>query len=248
MGWIKYVKSTARWRGVFSSINHEHERKEGDAEDWARTFSGESVWRRPRWDLFSCELCKFCPFPANGSAPHCITEHLYSSKWKKEQKDIGKEIFSIIQRAAGAKEYGVQQIVRQKVSVTQWWFFFSPTPGFIVLTLQREWIAEIPSLKSHKMKSKTGKKFSCINKCFFMLLLVVVPGVVFLVVVQSLQLFFSSATSTLSQSAMWQLPLVKWSPVYSDCLPGEGQRREKAVDCVARLVNPPQKASIWIVK
>lgn len=123
-----------------------------------------------------------------------------------------------------------------------------PTPGFIVLTLQREWIAEIPGLKSHKMKSKNGKKFSCINKCFFMLLLVVVPGVVFLVVVQSLQLFFSSATSTLSQSAMWQLPLVKWSPVYSDCLPGEGQRREKAVDCVARLVNPPQKASIWIVR
>lgn len=120
-------------------------------------------------------------------------------------------------------------------------FFFSPTPGFIVLTLQREWIAEIPSLKSHKMKSK--KKFSCINKkklfCFvffMLLLLVVVPGVVFLVVVQSLQLFFSSATSTLSQSAMWQLPL--------GCLPGEGQRREKAVDCVARLVNSPQKAEL----
>lgn len=137
MGWIKYVKSTARWRGVFSSINHEHERKEGNAEDWAHTFSGESVWRRPRWDLFSCELCKFCPFPANGSAPHCITEHLYSSKWKKEQKDIGKEIFSIIQRAAGAKEYGVQQIVRQKVSVTQWWFFFPPQPRLYSFNLAK---------------------------------------------------------------------------------------------------------------
>lgn len=44
--------------------------------------------------------------------------------------------------------------------------FFSPTPGFIVLTLQREWIAEIPSLKSHKKKRKTGKKFrSCFPRC-----------------------------------------------------------------------------------
>lgn len=254
MGWIKYVKSTARWRGVFSSINHEHERKEGNAEDWARTFSGESVWRRPRCDPFSCELCKFCPFPANGSAPHCITEHLYSSKWKKEQKRYRKG--NIFHYSEGSRCKGIwcatNCAAKGQRDTVMFFFFFPPTPGFIVLTLQREWTAEIPSLKSHKMKSK--KKFSCINKkkwliyLFFMLLLVVVPGVVFLVVVQSLQLFFSSATSTLSRSAMWQLPLVKWSPVYSDCLPGEGQRREKAVDCVAGLVNPPQKASIWIVK
>lgn len=83
IGWIKYAKSTAQWRGVFPSINHEHECKEGNAKDQAHIFGGTAC------NVIRAVITSYVSYISSALSrerQHTILYNILFSLMDKEQK------------------------------------------------------------------------------------------------------------------------------------------------------------------